>query len=104
VKVGERQAFDKGERGGVVIFGFAGKAGDDVGADGGVGEAFTDEFDAAGIVFGAVPTVHGGQDEVGGGLQGHVKVLGEAVGGSEEIDEVFCNVYWLDGADAETLD
>jgi hypothetical protein len=33
-----------------------------------------------------------------------VEVLGDAVGGSEEIDEVLGNVEGLDGADAETFD
>src|SRR6202022_943017 len=31
-------------------------------------------------------------------------MLGDAVGGSEEINEVLCNVEGLDGADAEALD
>ena len=70
----------------MVGFGFAGEAGDDVGADGGVGEAVVDEFDAAGVVFGAIPAVHGGQDAVGGGLEGHVEVVGDAVGAGEEVD------------------
>src|SRR5229473_4244171 len=35
VEIGEGEALDKGERGGMVFFGFAGEAGDDVGADGG---------------------------------------------------------------------
>jgi hypothetical protein len=104
VEIGEGEALDEGERGGVVVFGFAGEAGDDVGADGGVGDAVVDEFDTAGIVFGAIPTVHRGQDAVGGGLQGHVKVLGDALGPSEEIDEVLGYVEGLDGADAEALD
>jgi len=33
-----------------------------------------------------------------------VKVLGDAIGRSEEIDEVLRDVERLDGADAETLD
>ena len=78
VKIGEGKRFDEGESCGMVAFGFAGEAGDDVGADGGVGEAVVDEFDAAGIVFGAIPAMHGSQDFVGGGLQGHVEVIGEA--------------------------
>ena len=66
-------------------FGFAGEAGDDVGADGGVGEAFVDEFDAAGVVLGAVPAVHGGKDAVGTGLQRHMEMLGDAVGGRQRV-------------------
>jgi len=104
VEIGEGQAFDEGERCGVVVFGFAGEAGDDVGADGGVRETVMNEFDAAGVVLGAIPAVHGGENAVGGGLQGHVEVLGHAVGPGEEIDEVLGNVEGLDGADAEALD
>ncbi len=104
VEIGEGEAFDKGESGHVVGFGFAGEAGDDVGADGGVGKAFVDEFDAAGVVLGAIPAVHGGEDAVGSGLQRHVEVLGDAIGPGEEIDEVLGYIKWLDGADAEALD
>ena len=60
MEVAEGEAFDKGERCCVIIFGFAGEAGDDVGTDGGVTETVMDEFDAAGIVLGAIPAVHGG--------------------------------------------
>ena len=60
MEIGEGEALDEGECGGVVVFEFAGETGDDVGADGGVREAFVDEFDTAGIVLGAVPAVHGG--------------------------------------------
>ena len=86
VEVGEGEAFDEGERGGVIDFGFAGEACNDVGTDGCVGEALVDELDAAGVVFGAIPAVHGGEDAVGGGLERHVEVLGDAVGGGEEFD------------------
>src|SRR6266852_1161624 len=51
VEIGEGQALDEGERGGMFGFGFTGEAGDDVGADGGMREAFADEFDAAGVVL-----------------------------------------------------
>ena len=104
VEIGEGQAFDEGHGCGVVFFGFAEETGDDVGADSGVGEALVDEFDAAGVMLGAVPAVHGGEDAVGGGLQGHVEVLGDAIGPGEEIDEVLRNVERLDGTDAEALD
>jgi len=104
VEIGEGQAFDEVERGGVVVFGFAGEAGDYVGADGSVREALMDEFDAAGVVLGAVPAVHGSEDAVGGGLQRHVEVLGDAIGGGEEFDKVLGNVERLDGADAEAFD
>ena len=104
VEIGERMLLDEGEGGFVIGFGFAGEAGDDVGADGGIGNLFADEFEAAGVVFGAVPAVHGGEDGVGGGLQGHVEVAGEAIGGGEEGDQVGGNVHRLDGADAEARD
>ena len=64
VEIGEGAAFDEGQRCGVVGFRFDGEAGDDVGTDGGMGEAFVDEFDAAGVVFGAIPAVHGGEDAI----------------------------------------
>jgi len=104
VDIGKGQTFDEGHGGGVVVFGFAWEAGDDVGADSGVGETFVDEFDAAAVMLGAVPAVHGGKDAVGGGLQGQVEVLGDAIGPGEEIDEVLSDVERLDGTDAEALD
>src|SRR5229473_1563789 len=104
MKVGEREALDEGHGCGVVIFGFAGEAGDYVGADGSVGEEDVDEFDAASVVFRAIPAVHGGQDAVGAGLQRHVEVLGDTIGGGEEIDQVSRDVKGLDGADAEAFD
>jgi len=70
VEIGEGERFDEGESCGVVLVGFAGETADDVSADGGVGEAFMDEFDAAGVVFGAVPAVHGGENMIGAGLNG----------------------------------
>ena len=104
VEIGEGQALDEGDRGGVVVFRFAGKAGDDVSADGGVGEAFVDELDAAGVVLSAVPAMHGGEDGVGSGLQRHVEVPGDAIGPGEEIDEVLSDIERLNGADAEAFD
>ena len=104
MEIGEGEAFDEGHGGGVVVLGFAGEAGDDVGADGGMGESFVNEFDAAGVVLGAIPAVHGGENAVGGGLQGHVEVLGDAIGGGEEVDQVLRDIERFDGADAETLD
>ena len=104
VKIGEREAFDESEGGTVVVFGFAGEAGDDVCADGGVGEALVDELDAAGVMLGAIPAVHGGKDAVGAGLERHVEVLGDAIGPGEEFDEILGDVEGFDGADAEALD
>ncbi len=104
MEIGEGQALDEGERGGMLGFGLAGEAGDDVGTDGGVGKAFADEFDPAGVVLSAVPAVHGGEDAVGAGLQRHVEMLGDAMRGGEEFDEILGDVQRLDGADAETFD
>ncbi len=103
VEVGEGVAVDEGQGGGMVGFGFTREAGDDVGADGCVREAVVDQVEAAGVVFGAVPAVHGGEDGVGGGLEGHVEVLGDADGLGEEVDQVLGNVLGLDGADAEAI-
>src|SRR3989449_935835 len=104
VEIVEGEALNEGERGCMVSFGFAREAGDDVGADGGLRGTVVDECDAAGVVLGTIRAMHGGEDAVGGGLQGHVEVLGDAVGGGEEIDEVLGDVEGLDGADAEALD
>ncbi len=104
VEIGEGKALDEGKRSGMIVFGFAGETGNDVGADSSMREAFADQFDAAGIGLGAIPAVHGGEDSVGGGLQRHMEVLGDAIGPSEKIDEVLGNVERLNGADAETLD
>ena len=64
MQVGERPLFNEMQRGGVVGFGFAGETGDDVGADGSMRQAFVNELDAAGVVFGAVPAMHGREDAV----------------------------------------
>src|SRR5437899_2349371 len=73
VKVGERRLFDERKRGAVVGFGFAREAGDDIGANGGVGEALANQFNARGVVSGAVPTVHRRQDAVRTGLERNVE-------------------------------
>ena len=104
MEIGEGTIFDETQSGGVIRIGFAGEASDDVGADGGVREAVADEFNAAGIVFGAVPTMHGGEDAVRGRLQRHVEMRGDTIGGSKEINEVGGNVERLDGADPKAFD
>ena len=104
VQVGERARCDEVECGGVIGIGFAGEARDDVRADGGVREMLVDEFDAAGIVFGAIPAMHGGEDAVGSGLQGHVEVGSDAAVGGEKFDEVLRYVEGFDGADAKAFD
>jgi len=65
---------------------------------------FLNEFDTAGVVFGAIPAMHGGQDVVGSGLQGHVEVGRDAVRGGEQFDEVLGNVERLNGADTQAFD
>src|SRR5205814_1853931 len=58
----------------------------------------------AGIVLGAIPAMHGGEDAIGGGLQRHMEVLGDAISGSEEVDKVLSNVERLNGADAKAFE
>src|SRR5262249_7333039 len=104
VEISKRERFDEGQSGSVVIFGLAGKAGDDVGADGGVREALADEFDAARVVLGAVPAVHGCQDAIRAGLQRHVEVLREALGRGKKLGEIARYVHWLYRGCAQALD
>lgn len=104
VKVSERERFDEMHGGRVIFFRFAGEASDHIGADGGMGEKLTNQLDTARIVFGAIPAVHGGEDAVGSGLQGHVEVRRQARVCGEEIDEVGRDVEWFDGTDAQAFD
>jgi len=71
----------------VVVFGFAGEAGDYVGADGSVREALMDEFDAAGVVLGAVQRCMAARmwSEADCRACGSA---GDAIGGGEEFDKV----------------
>jgi len=104
VKVSERARLNEVHCGGVIVFGFARESGDDVSSDGGVGKLLADEFDSPGVVFRAIPAMHGGENVVGAGLKRHVEMFGEAVGGREECDEIACDVERFDGAEAETFD
>ncbi len=104
MKVGERTGFDELQGGGVIGAGFAGEASDDIGADGGVWQMVVDEFDAAGVVLGPIPAMHGGEDAIRGGLQRHVEVRSDAIGDGKEFDEVLGDVEGFDGADAQALD
>src|SRR5216684_5973050 len=101
VKVGERRLFDERKRGAVVGFGFTGEAGDDIGANGGVGEALANQFNARGVVFGAVPAVHRRQDAVRTGLERNVEVVRDAIGGGKQFDQVARNVHRFNRADAQ---
>jgi hypothetical protein len=104
MQIGEGVLLDEGESGFVVSVGLAGEAGDDIGADGGVRQAFVNEFEAASVVGDAITAVHGGEDAVGAGLQRHVEVLREAAGRGEEINEVLCNILRLDGRESEAVE
>ena len=104
VQIREGALFDKAERGGVVVLGFAGKTGEDIGANRGMRENLADEFDAARVMFGAIPAVHGGKNAIGGGLQRHMEVRGQAMVCGEEPDEVLGDIERLDGADAKAFD
>jgi hypothetical protein len=104
VKIGERAAFDEVDGCSVIIGGLTWKACNDVGTDRGIRELVANEFDAARVVFGAIPAMHGGEDAVGTGLQRHVKMLRDARSRNEERDEVGGNVERFDRADAEASD
>ncbi len=104
MQVGEGALFNVTQRGGVVGFGLARKPCDDVGADGSMGKTFVNELDAAGVMFGTVPAMHGREDAVRSGLQGHVEMGREATGRGDEIDEGESDVERLDGADAEAFE
>ena len=102
MEIGERERIDELERGFMIGFGFAGENGDYVSAYGGVGEKFADELNATGIVLGAIPAMHGGEDAVCAGLKRHVEMLGDSVRAGEERDEILRDIERLDGTDAET--
>ena len=104
VKIGEGARFDEAESGGVIVFGFAREAGEYIGAERSMGKKFANQLDAARIVFGAIPAMHGGEDAIRRGLQRHVEVGREAVIRSKEIDQVLGDVERFDGTDAQALD
>jgi len=104
VEICEGSPLDELESSGMFLFGFAREAGDNVGADCSVGEVLTDEFDAASVVFGAIPAVHGGENSVGARLQGHVKVFGQAGCRGEEKNQIASNIERFDGTEAEPFD
>src|SRR5438552_9981291 len=101
MKVRERERIDEAQGRFVIGFGFAGEAGDDVGSDRGVREKFADELYAAGVVFGAIPAMHGAENVVRAGLKRHVEMVGDAISASEKRDEILRDVERLDGAYAE---
>src|SRR6266404_2596296 len=100
VEVGERAGRDEVQSCGVIGIGFAGETCNDVGSDGGIGQAITDEFDAAGVVLGAIPAMHGGEDAVGSGLQRQMEIRVDAMVRSEEVSDLLGDVERLNRADA----
>jgi hypothetical protein len=48
--------------------------------------------------------MHGGEDAVGGGLQGDVKMRRNAMVGRKEFDQILGDIEWLYGTDTEALD
>ena len=103
MQIGERALVDEAQCRRVIQFGFAGKAGEDVGAQGRMRQGFVDQFDAAGVVFGAIPAMHGREHTIGGRLQGHMEVRGDSCAGSEQIDQVSGDIERLDGTDTQPL-
>ena len=87
----------------MIGFGFTRESGDDIRADGCVRQEFANKMDAAGVVLGAIPAMHGGEDAVGGGLQRHVKMRCDAMVVGEEVDQIMGDIERLDGADAQAL-
>jgi len=64
VEVSEGAGSDEIQSCGVVGIGFAWETCNNVGSDGGVRQSIVDEFDAAGVVLGAIPAMHGGENAV----------------------------------------
>lgn len=62
-----------------------------------------DEFNTTRIVFGTIPAMHRGKNAIRGRLQGHVKVLSNAIGGGEKTDQILRHIQWLDGTDTQSF-
>ncbi len=58
---------------------------------------------AAGVVFRAIPAMHGGEDAIRSALQRHMKVRGYAIIGGKKFYEVRGNVHRLDGTNAQAF-
>src|ERR1700730_14978341 len=58
----------------------------------------------AGIVFRAVPAMHGREDAIRAGLQGHMKVWRHAIICGKKFYEVRGNVHGLDGTNAQAFE
>jgi hypothetical protein len=48
--------------------------------------------------------VHGGENAIRSGLQRQMKMLGNAIRGSEEIDQIASDIHGLEGTDAKTFE
>src|SRR5690606_2962879 len=81
----------------------AGRAGDHVGADAGVGHARADTGHAVGIAGRVVAAAHALQDGVAAALQGHVEVRHEAPALRHEVDDAVVAQVGFDAADAEAV-
>ena len=66
------------ERRGEVLFGLAGKPGDEVSRDTHPGDRLTQSTDSLEVLSGAVPSLHRRQDAVRAGLSGQMHVLTQA--------------------------
>lgn len=101
MQIAERQGGDEIHGGGVICVAFAGEANDDVGADGGVRQRAADEFDAAGIMRGAIPAMHSTKNPIRSRLQRQMEMRRDAWFGSDEVDEILSDVDGLNGAKAK---
>src|SRR3981081_504515 len=59
---------------------------------------------AAGIVFGTIPAMHGGEDAIRTGLQGYMKVRRHAIICGKKFYEVSRDIHGLDGTHAQTFE
>ena len=86
-------------------FGFAGEAYHDVGAEGEIWSGGAKERgDFFGVVPGAVAAVHAAKHGIRAGLQGKVRMAGQASSAvfGHEGDEIGVPIHRLDGTQAET--
>ena len=78
MQIGEVHCGGQGQAGLVMGGGFAGKADDDVGGDGGVRQGAANQGNGAAVVVGVVAAAHCPQDGVAAALEGDVEVRAEA--------------------------
>ena len=104
VQVCERALSDELQCLCMLLLRFARKSGNDVSADRGVRQPFANQLDTARIMFRAIPAVHGAKNAVAGGLQRHMKMRRDAIGGRKQLDQILGHIQRFDGADAQALD